>query len=288
MRALLFDRAIKVIKPEGLFLVTSLASPYSRLPTSIAHRNKIPVFIVASRAMLSVHRAEDRCCKADIEGYNKTSLGDYFFVRDKFSKYTLLREKIKNESIYSIDTFDRNIGSIDSEMDYDIHNGIILLLTQYKKNTIIFELIASINIRGFERIFIRSHPSQKKINNVCESQLNILKSTGLEIINITDIPMKKLKCIDSIAITINSTSGVDIVQTGAGIVWLPFITEQSLQFVDVMNCLGKVCNSQNDFTDFLYLLSTNISKRREFNKSCSLQYENSFEIKSNSNRVYPF
>jgi hypothetical protein len=274
-RALLFDEAFKSINVKALYLVSSLSSTHSRLPATIAYRNNIKVVIVASRAMLSNDRPEDRCSSFDINGYNQTYIGDIFFVRDHFSKKTLIEQGIKRGSINVIN--DTKIINGDKKPAVELNEGIILLLSQYRCNNAIFELIASINLRGFKNIYLRSHPLKKKINAVSDIQLKILRRVGFDIYDITDIPMEDISCFDCVAMTANSTSGVDIVKVGAGVIWLPFITDQSLLFVQVMVCLGKMCASEGEFKRFFSKLNNNTKKRKEFINQCLLQYKIHFQ-----------
>lgn len=273
LRSELLEAAMLAYQPRALFTVTSLADPISRLPLSIASRQGIPGYVVACRSMLSVYRAEDRSCEADRAKQNGTSMGDFFIVRDAFSYQTLVRQQIHPSAI-SISGGTRKTLT---EPPFVLRNGIVLLLTQFENNQRLIEHLRQCNTSAFTTIYLRSHPNRWKKNEVSENQMELLRATGLEIVDITDLPMHRLECVDTIAMTTNSTAGVEIVSRGIPIVWVPFITEHSLQFAEVMENLGHICYDGEAMVALFDRFAVSPEHIRTFTRETSDRYSDFFK-----------
>lgn len=281
LKTLLFEAAINHVKPNLLAVTASLADPVSRLQISVAHRLSVPTFMIACRSMVSEYRPEDRACHADVAQYNNAYLGDYFIVRDEFSRRNWQQQHISADKIGV-----QSKGSQQHEepAQKTIRNGLILLFTQYENNTALCELVSKVKWTSFDKVYIRNHPNKRKRNEVGQTQLKMLHATGLPVEDISDVPMTSLRCEQSAALVVNSTSGVEVASTGAGVVWLPFISEHSLQFHDAMQTLGKVCYKDSDFITFANDHLNDLDLRAAFVGICHTAYKNYF-INKDDQRV---
>ena len=275
----LFEKAIQQLSPTALACNASITDPISRLPLTIAHQKKLETITVGCRSMISSLRGEDRIIPADLQNYNDTYISDRFLVNDEYSKNTWVSQGLDEDIIsYNSATGEKKV----SENTFHIENGLIVLFTQYEYNTRICELLAKSKLGSFDKIYIRSHPNGHKKNQVSDYQKEKLMESGLQIEDITQIPMSELHCTNTVSITANSTAGVEIVSTGSGIVWFPFLTEHSLQFFDVMQHLGIACMKSSEVYELFSETLNSSENIATFVEQCEKAYNQHFGIPKKS------
>lgn len=61
-------------------------------------------------------------------------------------------------------------------------------------------------------------------------------------------------CIErrkTVAVTVFSTSGVDVAAHGSGLIWLPWITDQSITMCDIMDMVGEMTRNRAELARLL-------------------------------------
>jgi len=253
-----------------VIVITTIGEPLMRMVCAVARVKKIETIVFSCRYFLSNLRAEDRIIKLDFSSSNSDFFTDFFISFDKISKNHLMQAGVDINSIYTY-----NEEKKENEQKY-ISNGILLLFSSPPYNDKLLTLFESAVKKGhkFENVYYREHPNKGMSEEHMKRFKNIFKK---------NICLNKYKWVEItfsnvLAFTSNSTSGIDASSRGASIVWMPFLTEQSIQFKPMMEAIGKVCYSENEFLSFIASLDR--KTRASFNKKCKTEYQRNIYEKS--------
>jgi hypothetical protein len=118
-------------------------------------------------------------------------------------------------------------------------------------------------------LLFREHPNV----TLTEKQLQSLKDVCPNLVAITSELWHNLKFINVLALTSNSTSGIDALSRGASLLWLPFLTEHSLQFTNMMDTLGYTVLNKMEFNQFIRNYLRNLEFVKEIDLKCRRDYE---------------
>lgn len=259
-------------KPDYLIVSTNFGDPLRRQVIAVAKAHGIESINFACRPMFSYLRAEDRAINADIERKNSASIPKFHIVFDKVSYSHLVSSKINPKRIFVHNPTEL----LSSNLTVLIENAIVILFAHETYNSEIIDCLHRFQNKGlsFEKIYYREHPLQK----ISEQQKNRLLKLGENVTQFSDILWSNIVIKNSVCFTSNSTSAIDALSRGAGIIWLPYLTEHSTQFKPMMDTTGIICNSEEDFFSVMRDFQISPLKKNEFVKSCMEDYEKDFNM----------
>ncbi|MCZ4319932.1 hypothetical protein O4H26_13135 [Aequorivita viscosa] len=268
LKELAYTELFKQLKPTRLIVSSTFGDPQKRMPLIIANRQGINTTLFSCRPFITKMRSEDRVIKPDILQYHNSTIGNEIFVFDKPSYNHLKQSGVSKEKIkfYFPETKHAPNNKTNSYND-----SILLLFASPYYNDELIKLFQNLKKAGlsFHRMLYREHPNLK----ITIKQLGLLKGVCSNLVCITSELWQNVKFTNVLAITSNSTSGIDALSRGASLLWLPFLTEQSLQFGEMMENLGFTVTNESDFNKFIisYLNSSNFT--REVNEKCLIDFE---------------
>lgn len=229
----LFYRTFTKLKPSKLYVSTTFGDPVKRLAISTANSLGIDTAVFSCRPYITKMRSEDRLIEADILNYNQTTIGRSFYVLDKWSREHLISSGYQGGVI----DYRFNVTGVElKEKCINFNKGIMFLFAdQYLNKGLMYmaDLLISENYK-IDVLYYREHPLVK----ISESVIRKLKTLSHKVICLTGTQWNALTFDDTLAITCNTTAAIDAVNRGCSLLWLPFISEQSLQFSEVMNAVG--------------------------------------------------
>lgn len=236
-----------------LIHVSTLTKPTYRLLWSLAKKNKISVTLVSSRS-LKILSPSERIYACDVEGFNDTTLPDWYIFRDNFSKRVF-----DNYPNLRNNTF---IGSrfIDKILPTDQPNGekaILILFTHLKDvcQRIIIEIKnLELHPTFVPNIIFRSHPALRITINEMKKQF-----PDFNLIDISGKDYALIKEYRVMAISGPTTAALEFIKTGGLLLWLPYVWSDGILFDDFMDTIGVKCVNMLDFKQnfFRYLNDDN-------------------------------
>jgi hypothetical protein len=264
-RYTIFERFIISNNIKLLIVTQTLNDRISRLQSTIAHRHQIKVLCNTCRPMLTRLRTEDRLFEADKKQYGNSKIADHFLVIDKYSKDTLLSYGIDSKNIISCN----QSKSTDIEKK-KISNGFLMLFEAPRNmNDTLVEILCSLkDVLNHSNIYYRTHPNSQ-LSKKHQIKLNTL--FGERLIDITAYSWRSLIFENIISFNGVSTAGIESVSAGAGLIWLPFLSNFSLTFGDVMSKIGIIAESESKLKSLILDLQ-NEDHRRIFIKECQENY----------------
>jgi hypothetical protein len=257
-------------KFKYVITITTIGEPLMRMVCAVARVKKIKTIVFSCRYFLSNLRAEDRIIKLDFSSSNGDFFTDFFISFDKISKNHLMQAGVNINSIYTY-----NEEKKENEQKY-INNGIVLLFSSPPYNDKLLTLFETAVKKGFkfENVYYREHPNK----GISEEHMKRFKNIFKKNICLNKYKWVEITFINVLAFSSNSTSGIDASSRGASIIWLPFLTEQSIQFKPMMDAIGEVCYDENEFLSFIESLYG--KNRTSFNKKCKTEYQRNIYEKS--------
>lgn len=246
-RQLLTEEIMRKYLPSEVIVVQTFGDPQSRYLTFAAEKYGVKTTIFACRPMISPLRPEDAVLPFEISVEKEPlyGLGQQLYVFDKFSLnsvvrsgYPATRVKCHEPPVLSGQWRGQKLAK-----------GFLFLLAGEEMNLQLFPLLNKFVTNNQQyKFYLKNHPLlefTKKEKNLIE------RAFGERAIDISKENLHELDLAEVVAITTYSTSGVEAVARGAGLVWLPFLTERFIQFAEVFDAIGKVAYQQNDFLQIM-------------------------------------
>ena len=270
IKTLAYEEVFKQLNPKCVVVSSTFGDPQKRMPLIIAKKLGIDTILFSCRPFITKMRSEDRIIKPDLLEYNNSTLGNNIYIFDKPSFNHLLLSGFPQERI-KIYNPQKNIVK-DYINNYFYSNSILLLFAHPSYNNSIINLMGTLNKQGvkFETILYREHPNDRLTNK----QIQLLQDISDNLECISEKLWSDLKFSNVLSITSNSTSGIDAVSRGATLLWLPFLTEHSIQFSQMINNLGYVANNKNEFSTFINNFINDKKFKRQIEKKCETDYSN--------------
>lgn len=242
-RQLLTEAIMRKYRPSEVIVVQTFGDPQSRYLTFAGEKYEAKTTIFSCRPMITDLRPEDAILPFEISKKKKPlyGLGQQLFVFDKFSINSVARSgypksRIKVHKPLLLSGYGRG---------KKLLKGFILLLAGEEMNLQLFPLLKSFAANNSKyKFYLKNHPLlefTKKEKYLIESVFHD------QAIDLSKEYLHELDLTEVVAFTTYSTSGVEAVAQGAGLVWLPFLTERSIQFAEVFDKVGKVVYDQNNF-----------------------------------------
>lgn len=259
------EKAISNLEPKLILYTTALTHPPARIVARQAYLKKIPFVVVACRPMFTDLRMEERLTTSDLEKRNDAHVADAFVVWDKLSKNTLIDQGVPENEVFVAQP-----EYTPQQIKKTYNDSLLVLLTHEEAlNDKLINSILKIKKLLKLKLIIRQHPARK----VTDSQKLKLLSIDKNYSNCTDLRLNEIIFEKCLAVTINSTVGIEAVQRGCGLVWLPFLNDRALIFKSVMETLGFEAKSQIDFKQFIEKIA-----EPDLYEKFILKCENSFQI----------
>jgi len=259
------QKILKYTNPEYLVASTNFGDPFRRMPLGVANAMKIKTILFACRPMYSKYRAEDRALQIDIDGRNDTSISDYLVVFDNVSVNLLKGFGINSDQIFVHNWYQ----SEGDDIKVICEDGLLILFAHQSYNNEVITLLEQFKEDGLKipRLYFRAHPNDP----ISSDMVKRVKNLSFESFCITENKWAELKFVNVITFTSNSTSGIDAVSRGAALIWLPYLTEHSTQFKAMMDSVGIICNSNNEFFEQLKKFQ-DTNHVTEFVNTCANQF----------------
>lgn len=278
LKKMAYEEVFKQLYPKCLVVSSTFGDPQKRMPLIAAKQLEIDTILFSCRPFITKMRAEDRILQPDLLEYNKSTLGNHIYVFDKPSYNHLLLSGILKEKI---DIYIPLQNLQKKHKKYHFSNTILLLFAHFEYNVSIINIMIELKEKGvkYDNLLYREHPSDKLTINQLKSLENI--SCNLECIS-THV-WYELELSNVLAITSNSTSGIDAISRGATLLWLPYLTEHSIQFSYMMKNLGYIAENRKDTFEFIINFLRNKKFAKKIREKSQLDYTNFIKINSKNN-----
>jgi len=263
----LFDR----YSPSELIIISTFGDPLNRMPIAVAKERNISTVLFSCRPMLSSYRPEDRIIDADLRGYNDTSIGDSIVIFDKISRNHLIKSNINNSLIY---TFSTSPSSSNSEKLYE--DAILVLFANGYYNALYIEYLKKLNKRGFNigRLLYREHPSHP----LFDSQKEELRNLSDHCESLSDLKWSDFKLNNVLTFVCDSTAAIDAVSRGGSVLWVPYLSYDSMMFKTVMDTVGDTCENESELLQKIVSYFTDDTYRQFLNNKCYAAYSTEFAV----------
>ena len=273
LRYKVLNRIFSIYRPQYLVVATTIGDPIKRMALAAARDSGVNTIVFSCRSALSYLRAEDRIIDLDFDRISNKFFADYFISLDKISYQHLIEGGVDRGIIFNY-TASGAKGKVGSQIYAD---GLFLLFAHEQFNNELISLIESLYNKNlkFNNIYYREHPAVK----ISKDMLARLKLLNFSITSLSDYPWSEISFKNVIALTSNSTSGIDASSRGSSIIWLPFLTEHSTQFEPMMSAIGKTCHTKKEFYDFIAAIQ-NEEFLIKFTEKCNLEYNDGIFLKS--------
>jgi hypothetical protein len=215
-----------------IHVMTTFGDPFKRLPLAVAKISGATGHIFACRPYLSNYRSEDRIITNDkIENYI-CQIPPEIIVLDEYSQNQLKKVGVV-ASIYN---------PISKSIKFSATDGLLLLFSDFAYNEEIIKLVCKLKVPKIN-LFIREHPLEK----LKDYQKEKLKFTGNSIIDLNQYDWSELQFENVLTFSANTTAGLDAVTCGCDLLWLPFLSQNFLQFAGYAKDTGKVVFNENEW-----------------------------------------
>lgn len=271
-RQLLTEELIQLYKPREVIVVQTIGDPQSRYLTNAVSKFGIKTKVFSCRPMVSNMRPEDIILphEIDSQGNPLYGLGDAIVVLDKFSLKSLVKMGYPE---WRIEKFDTGLRSKVTKKR--LKKGFLFLFNGENYSVPLLRLLENVNLDlGKFNIYVKNHPllsftaeEQRLFGTIFSNSYTDLSNFGMHELDLSEV----------VCFTTFSTSGVEAVQRGAGLVWLPFTTERMIQFAEVMKVIGQIVKEPGD----LSMLIEKMHDDSEFDaliEMCSDQYNKGFSF----------
>jgi hypothetical protein len=275
IKILAYEEVFKQLNPKCVVVSSTFGDPQKRMPLIIAKKLGIDTILFSCRPFITNMRSEDRIIKPDLLEYNNSTLGNNIYIFDKPSYNHLLLSGFPQERI-KIYNPQKNIEK-EYNNNYFYSNSILLLFAHPSYNNSIINLMRTVYKKGvkFQSILYREHPNDRLTNK----QIQLLQNICDNLECISNKLWIQLKFSNILSITSNSTSGIDATSRGATLLWLPFLTEHSIQFSQIINNLGYVAKNKNEFFIFINNFINDKKFKKQIEKKCKTDYSNFIKFK---------
>lgn len=253
------------------FIVTStnFGDPLRRQMITISNKFNQKTINFACRPMYTSLRAEDNTIKSDFHDHqNNSSLPDFHLIFDKVSFKHLVRGGIDKKQIFHYDS------TIIVNQKKHINDGILILFAHHDYNERIIKILNEFKSKGLtlSKVYYKEHP----LVSLKIDQKKRLEGLALNAISMSKYLWNEISIENTVCFTSNSTSAIDAVSKGAGVLWLPFLSFHSIQFAPIMSLVGKTLDSKIEFFGVLKELEQNQNLKKKFISKCKIEYNESF------------
>jgi hypothetical protein len=268
LRKLAYLELFKQLNPSSLVVSSTFGDPQKRMPLIMAKWQGVETILFSCRPFITNMRSEDRLIVPDLLNHHNSTIGDEIFIFDKPSFDHLTKSGVQKDKIKLY--VPRQKPSQNNKTN-NYSNSILLLFAHDSYNDGLIRLFCTLKNEGvtFHSLLFREHPNV----TLTEKQLQSLKDVCPNLVAITSELWHNLKFINVLALTSNSTSGIDALSRGASLLWLPFLTEHSLQFTNMMDTLGYTVLNKMEFNQFIRNYLRNLEFVKEIDLKCRRDYE---------------
>lgn len=189
---------------------------------------------------LTEFRPAERLSEEEREHKNKNLLASYFVVRDKHSELTAQSQGLPKDKLRSL--------RVDVErcpIRQNIKTVVVILGVNEAVNDRLIELVLSEECYDFSDwvVVVKPHPLVP-LKNARKVALSDKFAKWHE------SQSKDYYGHGAIAVTACSTASVEAAVLGSGVVWCPFLDEESLMMWPIIKKFGFVANSVDSFSSF--------------------------------------
>jgi hypothetical protein len=216
-----------------IHVMTTFGDPFRRLPLAVARSKGAKSHIFACRPYLSNYRSEDRIVTSDKKELSICKIPKDIIVLDKYSQNQLTKVGVV-ASIYN---------PISKSIKITAHDGLLLLFSDADFNDNIIKLVNKLKGLKFN-LYIREHPLVKLEDHLKEQ----LILTGNSVIDLNQYDWSELHFRKVLTFSANTTAGLDALARGCDLFWLPFLSQNFLQFAGYANDTGKVIFCEKEWT----------------------------------------
>jgi hypothetical protein len=217
-----------------IHVMTTFGDPFKRLPLAVANKRGAKGHVFACRPYLSEYRSEDRFIPIDKSEDSISQIPQDVIVLDTYSQNQLAK----------IGVLSKVYNPINKTIKYIGKEGILLLFSDFDYNENIIKLICDLKISKLN-LFIREHPLVK----LEAEQREKLKTISNSIIEINQYEWSELSFKKVLTFSANTTSGLDAVACGCELLWLPFLSQNFLQFTGYAEDTGRIVYSETEFLE---------------------------------------
>ena len=244
---------VRALKPVGVIAQGSYNGPHTKRIFYSCRRNSCPSISIEQKAIFSTHFAYQRNPKDSC-----LTFPDIYIVGQGLSRNTLLSWGVspKNISVgfrgstLNAEKTARFLGQacdtsiLDSiATDTNSNKSLLLLLSDslcVNKNLI--KYISNLPCKEC-LVLVREHPSVP----LGDQPEVIAFLNDLKWIDCSSLPWTLISSLNNpIAITACSSSGLEAIQRGALLIWLPFCSDLSVVHASMIDCIGLICFSPEE------------------------------------------
>lgn len=260
-----YTQLYKSLNPNSVIVSSTFGDPMKRMPLITAKRLDISTILFACRPFLSELRSEDRLIKPDLRNYHNSTIGDETIVLDNAS----LNHVTGYSTQINVEKFMNSLKGYSTGTI--IRDSLLFLFAgKFLNRNLQFIIDELINVGVyFDIIYYREHPNYK----INELQKRKLSEISRNVVCLTGKHWSDIEFRRTLAVSINTTAAIDAAERGAAVLWLPYLSEQSLQFIPVMDKLGARSNNNNQTITFIQRFQKDKNFREFQSKLTVKQFE---------------
>lgn len=233
-----------------------------------SRENTVPCIYFLPRP-LSIFRPAERIVKTDCFGIRNQILPDFYQIRDHHSYQVLISQGVNQDSIIESDRDVESLSNTESVPSVNelFYCSITVLLGGINSvNESLINLFTDKQFLNDDRILfsVRAHPVLPLTSN----QKSKLSKQFSNWIDASKIPYKQIPAKYKIVVSSSSTATVEAAKSGCGVIWCPFIEEQSLLMYPVMDKFGKIAKNEMELELFLENIFHNEQVLNQFLDVC--------------------
>ena len=245
-------------KPAVVITQGSYNGPHTKRVLYAAYMSKVKTILIEQKVVLQNQFAYQVAAADSVSG-----MPDIYIVAHHASKETLVswgvdpikikvgyRGPILNVEKTKLDT---NPNLIEQECKRIVfergnaHSLLILLSDSEKVNLNILAYIKNLETENFI-LLIREHPNVP----LCSQSKALAALDQLSWFNCSSWPWSNLNSFDSvIAIAAHSSAGLEAIEYGAVLIWIPFCTDLSVTYASMINSVGEICATEEELRDLV-------------------------------------
>lgn len=234
------ERYLKKSVIKHIVHVSTMTKPTYRLLMEKANQNGIPVTLVSSRSLKALSSSE-LLLKCDIQNYSRTSIPDFFVLRDRFST----RVFDQYQDILKAKTF---IGGRFKQQSINITRkpsgkGVALLIMFTHIERVCMKIIDEIkklplDKSQVQKVYFRSHPAFSVPIELIKQVIN-----EIPVYDISGKSYKELENYKIIAVSGPTTGALEAVSLGSIVLWIPYVWSDGILLDEFMNTIGVKCEN---------------------------------------------
>jgi hypothetical protein len=288
---------------RNLFLIASLKELFRKqkidfvLISSAFNTNIKKIFILCAKELsipcvcflprpLTISKPAERIIKCNDIDSSLYILPDFYQTNNFTSYEVLISQGISPKNIiFSERTIDRMPVS-DKNVDIAhkfLYSIILLLGGKSSVNEKLIDVIVA-NQTEYEHVLIsvRAHP----LHPLTADQKERLSAHYQNWFDATKKPYSNVPAQYKLVISTSSTASVEAAKSGCGIVWCPYMEEESLLMYPIMRKFGHIVKSDNELIEFVGRLLQDEQTFRTFSADCEADAKIAFGTKNSINKGY--